>query len=63
MIALKPESQTLASQFLYDSWLVEVWGWRASLRKEKGPLRYLWLFLVSQVMTKSAGMWWSAQDL
>ena len=37
MIALKPEFHTLASQLLDHNWLVEEWGQRASLGKEKGP--------------------------
>lgn len=37
MIALKPELHTLASQLLCYNWPVDMWGWRASLGKEKGP--------------------------
>ena len=37
MTALKPEFHTLASQLLSNNWLVDMWGWRASLGKEEGP--------------------------
>ena len=36
-IALKSELHPLASQLVCYSWPVDVWGWRASPGKEKGP--------------------------